>query len=57
MIQGLSDREIAAVLFILERMIRSPTRNMLNRLDVGDRLQLMCYAKAIFTHRRNTFRG
>jgi hypothetical protein len=43
MSQGLNNREIAATLFISEGMIRAHIRNMLNRLDVGDRAQLMCY--------------
>jgi Bacterial regulatory proteins, luxR family len=44
MSQGLNNREIAATLFISEGMIRAHIRNMLNRLDVGDRAQLMCYS-------------
>jgi DNA-binding NarL/FixJ family response regulator len=57
MSQGLNNREIAAVLFISDGTIRTHIRNMLNRLEIGDRFQLMCYAKAIFAHRRNTFPG
>lgn len=57
MSQGLNTREIAAALFISDGTIRTHIRNMLNRLGIGDRFQLMCYAKAIFVHRRNTFRG
>lgn len=56
MSQGLNNREIAAALFISDGTIRTHIRNMLSRLEIGDRFQLMCYAKAIFAHRGNTFR-
>jgi len=56
MSQGLNNREIAAALLISDGTIRTHIHNMLNRLQIGDRFQLMCYAKAIFTHLYNTFR-
>jgi len=55
MSQGLDNHEITAALFISDGTIRSHTRNMLNRLKIGDRFQLMCYAKAIFAHRHQRF--
>jgi DNA-binding NarL/FixJ family response regulator len=57
MSQGLNNREIAAALFISDGTIRTHIRNMISRLNVGDRFQLMCYANAVFAHRRDTLRG
>ena len=54
MSQGLNNRETAVTLFTSEGMIHSYICNILHQLDVGDRFQLMYYAKAIFAHRRNT---
>ena len=50
MSHGLNNRETAATLFISEGTIRSPTRDMVNHLDVGDRFQSVRYANSVFAH-------
>jgi DNA-binding NarL/FixJ family response regulator len=46
--RGLSNREIAEELFLSESTVRTHISNMVNRLGLGDRVELKGYAEALF---------
>jgi DNA-binding NarL/FixJ family response regulator len=50
--QGSSNREIAEELFLSESTVRTHISNMVNRLGLGDRVELRDYADTILAYQR-----
>jgi DNA-binding NarL/FixJ family response regulator len=54
--QGSSNREIAEELFLSESTVRTHISNMVNRLGLGDRVELKGYADTVFDRQCDDFR-